>query len=66
MKEITQLKLFLVRNEVTQRRLAEMAGLNPGTVSMITTGILQPNFQQKQRIANALGLSEKKLFSDRN
>ena len=64
MKKITKLKLTLMRNEVTQKRLSELAEMSEGTVSMIVNRVMIPTFEQKQRIANALGLSEKNLFAD--
>lgn len=63
MGRITPLKLTLIERGITQRRLAEETGMNPGIISWIANGRLNPDDSQKARIATALQTDEQELFS---
>jgi transcriptional regulator with XRE-family HTH domain len=53
-----------VRLDLTQKELAERAGMSTTGVAMIERGERQPTVDSLEKIAGALGLSVAELFSD--
>jgi len=47
-------------------RLASASGMNPARLSQIRTGAVKPTDDEKQRIANALGMPVHELFIPRD
>ncbi len=50
----TELRLFLVREGLTQRKIAKDSGLPESTVSLIASGRLRPSPLQLIRLSEAL------------
>ncbi len=62
----TNRRLALARAErdLTQRELAELAGLDQETVRRIEAGLVRPRVRTRFRIAMALGLEAEDLWPD--
>lgn len=43
--------------DLTQRELADRAGIDPGSISRIERGRYDPSWSMVERIANAMGLT---------
>lgn len=62
MKGITPLRLRLLETGVTQKELSERSNIHPTTVSMICSGRLNSDGNQRSLIAKALRVKEIELF----
>ncbi|MCF8142823.1 MAG: helix-turn-helix domain-containing protein [Deltaproteobacteria bacterium] len=62
MKGVTPLRLRLLETGVTQKELSERSNIHPTTVSMICSGRLNPDGNQRSLIAKALRVKEIELF----
>ena len=58
-----RLKEAILKTGRKQYVLSTLAGLNPVRFSKIVSGHLQPNDDEKKRIADVLELPEDELFS---
>jgi transcriptional regulator with XRE-family HTH domain len=57
-----KLKIAIIENDLTQRKLSDRSGLSEWQISMIVNGRMIPTASEQERIANALGRSPKRLF----
>ena len=48
-----KIKEFLFFNDMTVKRLAELAGINQQTMSLLKNGVNNPSFRMATRIVNA-------------
>ena len=64
MGDINRLKLVLVEQKRTSKRLAEQLGLNPSTVSKWSTNTSQPPMETLIQIAQHLGVTIQDLLRD--
>lgn len=64
MKGLTVLRKKLLECGITQKSLSAATNLNPAIISFIASGKLTPSFQQKNRIARALGIKTENLFGE--
>jgi transcriptional regulator with XRE-family HTH domain len=60
---LTKLRLKLLQSGITQKELAARAAISTGYISLIVTGRLLPNPEQKKRIAAILGVKVTQLWS---
>ena len=63
MKDLNRIKLVLVENGETGKRLAEQLGKNTCTVSKRCTNSSQPNLYTFERIATLCGMEKKNLLT---
>ena len=63
MVKVIPIYLELLQKDWTQRRLAEISGINETVLSPIIRGRYLPDELEKSRNAKALGVSTKDLFS---
>jgi putative transcriptional regulator len=54
---INRLKIVLAERDVSQKKLAEMVGVDPTTISRICTNDNQPTLRLLREIAIALGVN---------
>ena len=64
MGDINRLKLVLVEQKRTSKRLAEQLGVNPSTVSKWCTNTSQPPLETLIQIAQHLGVTIQDLLRD--
>ncbi len=57
-----RLRILRQRKGMTQEQLAEAADISVDFLSLVERGVNAPSFATLERIANALGVSEKELF----
>ncbi len=60
--KLTKLKIVLLENRISQRKVAKSTEINEGTVSLISNGRLIPTLTQKAKISEAIGKREAELF----
>lgn len=65
MKNLT-LKIALLKQDITQRQLSKKSGIDEPTISRIATGRMVPDQQERQKIAEIVGLPEQELFMEVN
>ena len=58
-----ELRIALMNMDMTQKRLAGLAGLHPTTVSLIMTGRRAANNRHRAAISRVLGIRADILFS---
>jgi transcriptional regulator with XRE-family HTH domain len=56
------IRLHRMRRGISQKQLAQLAGIRNNTISRYELGKLDPNFTALYRIANALGISVSELL----
>ena len=61
-RKLTKLRMTILTEGLTQRRLAQRAGINETTVSLIASGRYRPDASQRSRIARVLKRAETELF----
>jgi len=61
-RKLTKLRMTILTEGLTQRRLAQRAGINESTVSLIASGRYRPDASQRSRIARVLKRTETDLF----
>jgi transcriptional regulator with XRE-family HTH domain len=62
MRKLLPIYMELHKRDWTQRRLAEICGINEATISRILRGRYVPNNTEKELISNALGRESAELF----
>lgn len=58
------LKHALIDLQVPQYRVAQMIGVAPTAISKFIAEIQEPTQEQKKKLSNILGKSQKELFPD--
>ena len=58
-----KLREFRLEREITQERLAFLAGLHPTYISMLENGRKSPTVDALERIAQALGVRVSSIFA---
>ena len=62
MRNITRLRLKLLEKGLSQREVAQRAGMTEGLMSLIVNGRYIPTTHEKFQIAKAVQLPEDELF----
>lgn len=57
------LRAAMTAKGITQRELADRAGVNAVTVSRIFSGFSEPSLEMCEKLANALNMRPEKTFS---
>jgi transcriptional regulator with XRE-family HTH domain len=60
---VTKLKVIRLSKRMTQTEAAKKAGLSQSWYSLIESGRLQPNDEQKKRLTKAFGCPAEELLS---
>jgi len=63
---LTKLKIAILEKNLTQKMVAQKAGIHESTLSQITRGTYVPDHRQKQLISRAINEKAEELFSDRS
>ncbi len=63
MEDLNQLKLVLVKNKRTNKRLAEQLGVNQTTVSKWCTNTTQPDLLTLKKISELLNVSVSEIIN---
>lgn len=61
---ISKLKKTRLLKGKSQYHLEQMTGIHQSRISLIESGYRNPTQEQKNKLAKALGINEKRLFSD--
>ena len=61
-RKLTKLRMTILTEGLTQRRLAQRAGVNESILSLIVCGRYRPDASQRSRIARVLKRAETELF----
>lgn len=56
------MRMKLLEKGLSQREVAQRAGMTEGLMSLIVSGRYLPDHQQRKRIADAIQVPEKELF----
>ncbi|RJQ31866.1 MAG: XRE family transcriptional regulator [Actinobacteria bacterium] len=62
MKQVTRLKTELFYRQISQRKVAKKAGVDPAFISRICNGANRPSKKVKEAICELTGLTELQLF----
>jgi transcriptional regulator with XRE-family HTH domain len=60
----TKLKKLIFENDVKQLSMARDIGVDPGHLSKIVCGWVQPSKEMRKKIAEYLNVKEDKLFTN--
>ena len=63
-KPLNRLKVVLVENQKTSKRLAEKLGVSPVTVSKWCTNMHQPDLQTLAKISELIGCEKRELITE--
>jgi transcriptional regulator with XRE-family HTH domain len=63
---LTKLKIAILEKGLTQKMVAQKAGIHESTLSQIARGTYVPDHRQKQLISRAINEEAEELFSDRS
>ena len=61
---LTKLKIAILEKGLTQKVVAQRAGIHESTLSQIARGIYQPNQHQRSMISEVVGEKQDELFDN--
>jgi transcriptional regulator with XRE-family HTH domain len=62
LKKLTPVKIAILEENLTQRRIAKMTGINEGWISLVCNGRAKATPIQEAKIAAVVGRREAELF----
>ena len=62
---MNKLREVRVVKRITQFELRGRTGINPAKISLIENGYIEPTDDEKQRLAEGLGVSVEEIFPDK-
>ncbi len=62
---LTKLKIVILKRGLTQKAVAEKAGIHESTLSQIARGTYVPDQKQKERIARAVETNPDDIFDEK-
>ena len=59
-----KIKEYREKNNMTQKEIAEILGVEPGTISKYESGMIEPNIESLKRLADTFNITVDELIKD--